>query len=63
MNNCILASSSLLVLGNCASQFVNNLQILRTEQAFVLDFLPHQDENLSETAIQSWSEKKVAVKI
>ena len=38
MNNCILASSSSLVLGNCASQFVNNLQILWTGQAFVLDF-------------------------
>ena len=38
MNNCILASSSSLVLGNCASQFENNLQILRTRQAFVLDF-------------------------
>ena len=38
MNNCILASSSSLVLGNCVSQFVNNLQILRTGQAFVLDF-------------------------
>ena len=38
MNNCILASSSSLVLRNCASQFVKNLQILRTGQAFVLDF-------------------------
>ena len=38
MNNCILALSSSLVLGNCASQFVNNLQILRTGQACVLDF-------------------------
>ena len=38
MNNCILASSTLLVLSNWASQFVNNLQILRTGQAFFLDF-------------------------
>ena len=38
MNNCILASSSSSVLGNCASQFVNDLKILRTGQAFVLDF-------------------------
>ena len=38
MDNCILASSSSLVLGNGASQFGNNLQILRTGQAFVLDF-------------------------
>ena len=38
MNNCILASPSSLVLGNCASQFVNNLQILRAGLAFVLDF-------------------------
>ena len=38
MNNCILASPSSLVLGNCASQFANNLQTLRTGQAFVLDF-------------------------
>ena len=38
INNCILASSSSLVLGNGARQFVNNLQSLQTEQAFVLDF-------------------------
>ena len=38
MNNCILASSGSLVFGNCVSQFVNNLQILWTGQAFVLDF-------------------------
>ena len=38
MNNCILASSSSTVLGNCASQFVNNLQVLQIGQAFVLDF-------------------------
>ena len=38
MNNCILASSSSLVFGNCTSQFVNNLQMLGTGQAFVLDF-------------------------
>ena len=38
MNNRILASSILLVLSTWASQFVNNLQILRTGQAFVLDF-------------------------
>ena len=38
MNNCILASSSSLILDNCGSQFVNNLQILGTRQAFVLDF-------------------------
>ena len=38
MNNCMLASSSSLVLGNCASQFVNNLQFLRTGQAFILNF-------------------------
>ena len=38
MNNCILASSSSLVLGNCASQFVNNLQTPRTGQDFVLTF-------------------------
>ena len=38
MNNCILASLSSLVLGNCAGQFVNNLQIFSTGQAFVLDF-------------------------
>ena len=38
MNNCILASSSSLVFGSCASRFVNNLQILQTGKAFVLDF-------------------------
>ena len=38
MNNCILASSSPLVLVNYASQFVNNLQILQSGQASVLDF-------------------------
>ena len=38
MNNCILASSSSLVLGNCPSQFANNLQILQTGQAFVFNF-------------------------
>ena len=38
MNNCILATLSSLVLGNCASQSVNNLQILTTGQAFVLEF-------------------------
>ena len=30
-------SPSSIILGNCAIQFVNNLQILRTGQAFVLD--------------------------
>ena len=38
MNNCILASSSSLVFGNGAGQFVNNLQILRTGQTFVSGF-------------------------
>ena len=38
MNNCILTYSGSLVLGNCASQILNNLQILWTGQAFVLDF-------------------------
>ena len=38
MNNCIVASSSSLVLGNCASQFGNNLQILWTD--LVLKILP-----------------------
>ena len=34
----IIASSSSLVLGSYASQFVNNSQILRIGQAFVLEF-------------------------
>ena len=38
MNDCVLASSSSLVLGIFASHFVNNLQILRTGQAFALHF-------------------------
>ena len=38
MNDCILVSSSSSFLGNYASHFVNNLQIIRTRQAFVLDF-------------------------
>ena len=38
INDCILASSSSLVLSNCASHFVDNLQILWTEKGFVLDF-------------------------
>ena len=38
MNNCILVSSNSLVLTNFTSQFVKNLQILWTGQAFVLDF-------------------------
>ena len=38
INICVIVSSSSLVLGNCASQSVNNLQILWTVQAFVLDF-------------------------
>ena len=38
INKCLLASSGSLVLSNCASQFVNNLQILPTRQAFVLNF-------------------------
>ena len=38
INKFILESSNSVVLGNCASEFVNNLQILRTIQAFVLDF-------------------------
>ena len=37
-NNCILAFSSSLFLGNCLTQLVNNLQILRIGQAFVLYF-------------------------
>ena len=37
MNNCILASSRSLIFGNCASEFVNNIQIFCTGQAF-LDF-------------------------
>ena len=38
INKYILESSNSLVLGNRASELVNNLQILRTIQAFVLDF-------------------------
>ena len=38
MNNYILASSSSLVQGKCASHFVNNSQTLGIGQAFVLDF-------------------------
>ena len=38
MNNCILTSSSSLVLGNFPSHFVNNLQILQTGQVLVSDF-------------------------
>ena len=49
MNNCILASSSSLVLGNCASQFVNNLS---DRTGFCFGLLPHEQEHLSETAIE-----------
>ena len=49
MNNFILAWSSSLALVNCASQFVNNL---------FFELLRHEQKNLSQTAIESWSEKK-----
>ena len=49
MNNFILASSSSLALVNCASQFVNNL---------FFELLRYEQKNLSQTAIESWSEKK-----
>ena len=42
MNDCIFASSSSLFLGNCASHFVNNLQIFWTGQASVWTFTAFQ---------------------
>ena len=62
MINCIFASSSSSVLGTCASQFVNNLQILRIGQAYISDHFPHKQENLLETAIESKFEKKFLLK-
>ena len=64
MNNCILASSSSLVLGNCASHFVNNLQILRTGQAFfVLDFYCTRRKIYRKQPLRADLKKKVVVKI
>ena len=48
MTDCILESPSSLVLGNCASKFVNNLQILLTGKDSVLE-----QRNLWVTAIES----------
>ena len=62
MINCILASSSSSVLGTYANQFVNNLQIVRIEQAYISDYFPHKQENLLETAIESKSKKKFLLK-
>ena len=63
MNNCILASLSSLVLGNCASQFVNNLQILRTGQAFVLDFYHMSRKIYWKQPLRADLKKKVVFKI
>ena len=62
MNICILASLSSLVLGNCASQFINNLQILRTGQAFVLDFYRTSRKIYRKQSLSADMKKKLLLK-
>ena len=59
---CVLYTSSSIVLGSYASQCVNNSQIVQIEQAFVLEFCCTRLENLWETAIERQSEKMLLLK-
>ena len=62
MNNCILTSSGSLVLGNCASQILNNLQILSTGQAFVLDFYRTSRKICQKQPVRADRKKKLLLK-
>ena len=62
MNDCILTTSSPLVLGIFASHSVNNLQMLRTGQAFILDS-QHTRVNLIRNSHWELIRKKGASKI
>ena len=62
MNNCILASSSSLVLCNCVRQFVNNLQMVWTGQAFVLDFYRMSRKIYRKQPLRADLEKKKLLK-